>query len=57
MSIQTISFPEASNYIGGKFLENNARSMPVISPLDGSTISSVPLSGKEALDEAEEGVR
>jgi len=57
MSIQTLSFPEASNYIAGEFQQNIARSMPVISPLDGSTISSVPLSGKEVLDEAVEAAR
>ncbi|MCB0584860.1 MAG: aldehyde dehydrogenase family protein, partial [Phaeodactylibacter sp.] len=52
MSSHTLSYPEASNYIAGKFQKNGARSMPVISPLDGSTISSVILSDKDALDQA-----
>ncbi|MCO6475517.1 MAG: CoA-acylating methylmalonate-semialdehyde dehydrogenase [Phaeodactylibacter sp.] len=54
MSIPTLSYPEAKNYIAGEFLQNGSRAMPVISPLDGSTISSVTLSGKEILDKAVE---
>ncbi len=52
MSIHTLSCPEAKNYIAGEFRENGARSIPVISPLDGAAISSVTLSGQEALDHA-----
>ncbi|MCB9292800.1 MAG: CoA-acylating methylmalonate-semialdehyde dehydrogenase [Lewinellaceae bacterium] len=52
MSIHALSFPEARNYIAGAFRQNGGRAMPVISPLDGATLSSVTLSDKEALDEA-----
>ncbi|MCB9049019.1 MAG: CoA-acylating methylmalonate-semialdehyde dehydrogenase [Lewinellaceae bacterium] len=52
MSIPTLSHPEARNYIAGEYQNNGSRSMPVISPLDGSTISSVTLSDREALDKA-----
>ncbi|MCB0567073.1 MAG: CoA-acylating methylmalonate-semialdehyde dehydrogenase [Phaeodactylibacter sp.] len=52
MSIPILSYPEARNYIAGEFQQNGSRSMPVISPLDGSTISSVILSDKEILDKA-----
>ena len=54
MSIPTLTYSEARNYIAGEFQENGSRSMPVISPLDGSAISSVALSDKKALDKAVE---
>ncbi len=52
MSTMPIAYPLARNYIRGVFRELAGRSMAVQSPLDGSTISSVPLSGREVLDEA-----
>ena len=52
MNISPTTLPAAKNYIQGKFRESNSRSMDVISPLDGSVISSVPLSNKSVLDEA-----
>jgi len=52
MSTTALSYPLARNYIHGKFQQSDDRLMDVLSPLDGSTISSVPLSGKEVLDEA-----
>ena len=52
MPTHTVSYPKVKNYIKGHFQEENSRSMEVISPIDGSTISSVPLSGKSALDAA-----
>ncbi len=52
MNITSTTLPAAKNYIQGNFQENTSRSMDVISPIDGSTISSVPLSDKAVLDEA-----
>ena len=57
MNITSTTLPAAKNYIKGNFKENNARSMDVISPIDGSTISSVPLSDKTVLDEAVEAAK
>ncbi len=52
MSSTPPPYPLARNYIRGQFREHRGRSMDVQSPLDGSTISAVALSGKEILDEA-----
>ena len=40
------------NYINGQFVQANGRSMPVLNPATGATLSAVPLSGKETLNEA-----
>ncbi len=48
----SFSYPAARNYIRGRFQAAAGRSMEVISPLDGASISTVPLSGKADLDEA-----
>lgn len=52
MNITSTPFPAAKNYIQGNFKENNTRLMEVVSPIDGSVISSVPLSDRAVLDEA-----
>jgi len=52
MSTETISLPKANNYINGSLKDDSYQKMDVFSPLDGQVISSLPLSGKEALDEA-----
>ncbi len=44
--------PEVKNFINGKFTENGHNSMNVISPLDGSIISKLPLSTYEDVDKA-----
>ena len=46
------TFEEVRNYISGKFSKNGHETIPVICPLDGETISTVPLSGQKDLDEA-----
>jgi malonate-semialdehyde dehydrogenase (acetylating)/methylmalonate-semialdehyde dehydrogenase len=43
---------EVKNYINGKFERNNQNSMDVLSPIDGSKISTIPLSTTEDLDAA-----
>lgn len=52
MDIASINIPKAQNYINGAFQDREEQIMEVYSPLDGSRISSVPLSGQAALDEA-----
>ena len=52
MSSNTLLFPPARNYIGGRFCEAEGRTTDVISPLDGAVISAVTLSGKDDLDAA-----
>ena len=52
MNITSTPLPAAKNYIHGNFKESPTRTMDVISPLDGTVISSVPLSDKAVLDEA-----
>ena len=51
MSVET-KYPEVKNYIGGSFTANGQKRMEVDSPLDGSILSSVPLSTYNDLDAA-----
>ncbi len=57
MSLTTTRFPEVKNYIGGNFTKSAKKSMDVISPLDGSVISTVPLSSMEDLNAAVESAQ
>lgn len=43
---------EVKNYINGQFIENKGASMDVISPLDGSSITTLPLSTYADVDVA-----
>ena len=43
---------KVKNYINGKFERNNQNSMDVLSPIDGSKISTIPLSTSEDVDAA-----
>ncbi len=52
MTTSTLEIPKARNYISGKFIDNGHRTMEVLSPLDGSVISSVPMSSNSDLDKA-----
>ncbi len=47
-----MKYPELSNYVGGKLTESGNGKLDVFSPLDGSVISTVPLSKKSDLDKA-----
>ncbi|MEI7499267.1 MAG: CoA-acylating methylmalonate-semialdehyde dehydrogenase [Bacteroidota bacterium] len=48
-----MKYPEVQNYFGGKFFASTTNKyLDVISPIDGSLLSKVPLSSKEDLDEA-----
>ncbi len=44
--------PEVKNFINGKFEKNGHNTMDVMSPLDGSVISNLPLSTYSDVDEA-----
>ena len=46
------SLSEVKNYINGKFERNGQNSMDVISPSDGSKISSIPLSTTQDVNAA-----
>lgn len=48
---------ETRNFINGKFVSNGSKSLDVISPLDGSLISTVSMSGASELDEAVQAAR
>ena len=43
---------EVKNYIDGKFERNGQNAMDVLSPLDGSKISSIPMSTTQDVDAA-----
>src|SRR5687768_10771038 len=46
-------YPPIQNFIGGRFVDPDAgRTIPVISPIDGQLLSTVPLSSKADLDKA-----
>ncbi|GJM36384.1 MAG: methylmalonate semialdehyde dehydrogenase [acylating] 2 [Saprospiraceae bacterium] len=51
MAATTIQ-PAVKNFIGGQFDRNGQKEMNVISPLDGSIISTLPLSSFEDVDKA-----
>ncbi len=48
----TQSLPKVQNFIGGQFERNGQPTMNVISPIDGSVISDLPLSSNDELDKA-----
>jgi malonate-semialdehyde dehydrogenase (acetylating) / methylmalonate-semialdehyde dehydrogenase len=50
----TLKQPEVKNFINGTFERNGQVSMDIISPLDGSIISSLPLSGSKDVEAAVE---
>lgn len=53
METLTMKYPEIKNSIGGKNISSSSNKfLEVISPLDGTLLSKVPLSSKEDLDEA-----
>ena len=48
-----MKYSPVQNFISGKFVDaSSARTLPVISPLDGNLLSTVPLSTAKDLDEA-----
>ena len=53
MSVTT-THPTVKNFINGKFERNGEVSMDVLSPLDGSVISTLPMSGHKEVNAAVE---
>lgn len=47
-----MKYPSLNNYIDGKSIDGNEKRIDVISPLDGSVISTVPISGTDAVNRA-----
>ena len=52
MTTATLKYGALQNYIGGSFVPDAARSLDVLSPLNGEVISTVPLSSATTLDAA-----
>ena len=51
MPTLTMKYPEIKNYVAGKLIPNTTgKFLDVISPIDGSILSKVPLSSKEDLN-------
>ncbi|MEX0703920.1 MAG: CoA-acylating methylmalonate-semialdehyde dehydrogenase [Planctomycetales bacterium] len=51
-AMQQLKYPALDNYIGGEFVPSEGERLDVFSPLDGSVISTVPLSTRGDLDRA-----
>ncbi|MEW5843432.1 MAG: CoA-acylating methylmalonate-semialdehyde dehydrogenase [Bacteroidota bacterium] len=47
-----MKYPALKNFVGGKTVDHNGSTLEVISPLDGSVISSVPLSNADEVRSA-----
>jgi malonate-semialdehyde dehydrogenase (acetylating)/methylmalonate-semialdehyde dehydrogenase len=46
-----MKYPKLQNYINGRFVEaNTSRNLPVVSPIDGNSLSEVPMSTASDLD-------
>jgi malonate-semialdehyde dehydrogenase (acetylating)/methylmalonate-semialdehyde dehydrogenase len=53
MQTLTMKYPEIQNYVGGKSVPNKTkRFLDVVSPVDGTLLSKVPMSSKEDLHDA-----
>ncbi|QDA62627.1 CoA-acylating methylmalonate-semialdehyde dehydrogenase [Hymenobacter jejuensis] len=53
-----MKYPAVRNYIAGQFVEDaHPRTLDIFSPLSGAVISTVPLSGSEALNQAVEAAK
>lgn len=52
METISLKYPEVKNYVAGKFIQNQKKSIEVVSPISGKIISTVPLSSAKELDEA-----
>lgn len=51
------SYPEVHNFIAGQFVSDSGKRLDVYNPRHGKVISSMPLSGKGALDMAVEAAK
>ncbi|MDX1406901.1 MAG: CoA-acylating methylmalonate-semialdehyde dehydrogenase, partial [Saprospiraceae bacterium] len=57
MESATQTYPPVQNYIGGQPSSNGGPVLDVLSPIDGSVISTVPLSNTRDLDKAVDAAR
>jgi malonate-semialdehyde dehydrogenase (acetylating)/methylmalonate-semialdehyde dehydrogenase len=58
MEVEVLKYPAVRNYIAGQFVADaSARTLEVFSPISGSVISTVPLSGVAALNQAVEAAQ
>ncbi|WP_230471180.1 CoA-acylating methylmalonate-semialdehyde dehydrogenase [Hymenobacter jejuensis] len=58
MEVDVLKYPAVRNYIAGQFVEDaHPRTLDIFSPLSGAVISTVPLSGSEALNQAVEAAK
>lgn len=58
MEVEVLKYPEVRNYIAGQFVaDSSPRILEVMSPLNGAIISTVPLSGRAALNQAVEAAQ
>ena len=57
MEVADAKFTPVANYIAGNHIHHEGKTMDVENPLDGTIISSVPLSGADALDAAVEAAK
>ena len=52
METLSTKFPPVRNFINGQFVSSNEKTIEVLSPLDGSVISTVPLASGTSLNKA-----
>ncbi len=52
MEATTLKYPEVKNYVEGQFVSNGQKKLDIVSPLNGQTISNLPLSGMDEVDAA-----
>ncbi len=52
METAQMLYPEVQNYVNGRFVSSSAKTLEIVSPLDGNLLSTMPLSGQKELDEA-----
>ncbi len=52
MAVNTLKYPKVQNFINGEFTRNGHKAMDVHSPLDGSVLSTLPLSSNKDLEQA-----
>lgn len=52
MEAVAAKYPQIKNYVGGQFISNGNKDLEVFSPLDGTVISKLPLSGMKEVDAA-----
>ncbi len=52
MEVVATKYPEVKNFVNGQFIDSGQQYIDVFSPIDGTIISKVPLSGMAQVDQA-----